>query len=501
MPPRTGGLDRPDPRHKLRIVYFNGRGETGICGGVFMPRADQRVVGQGAQLAQAVPHLLRCALEQAAASQRHQAVGGKDGVAVGKVEGDMPDGMARHLDHYGGLPADHDLVTLGDGKVERGQAVDIGGGTDHAGTVRAAQIVHACDVVVVVVRDQDVRQAPAPRGKRCGDRRGFRRIDKRGLSGRAVMQKKCVVVGPARDGNDVQGHGKMAPSCYVQMQASLKGTVAAMHLDVLDLRNFYYRSALGRAAQKVIRDKLVTLWPEAKGQTVVGFGFAVPLLRPFLADARRVIGLMPGPQGVMPWPAGQPNVSVLCEETLWPVQTGQADKLVVLHGLETCEHPTALLEECWRVLGPGGKAVFIVPNRAGLWSRRDATPFGYGRPYSLGQLETQLRLHRFQPERAFSALYQPPSHRQVWRRAAAFMESAGRHLPTFAAGGVLIVEVTKMVNAPTRPGLPVKARRPMRVLDALPTPAAMVGAATCGDDAAASPGVARPARQKAPVKV
>ena len=53
-----------------------------------------------------------------------------------------------------------------------------------------------------------------------------------------------------------------------------------MHLDVLDLRNFYYRSPLGRAAQKVIRDQLVSIWPEAKAQCVVGYGFAVPLLRP-----------------------------------------------------------------------------------------------------------------------------------------------------------------------------------------------------------------------------
>lgn len=248
-----------------------------------------------------------------------------------------------------------------------------------------------------------------------------------------------------------------------------------MHLDVLDLRNFYYRSPLGRAAQKVIRDQLLSLWPEAKGQTVVGYGFAVPLLRPYLGHARRVIGLMPGPQGVMPWPAGQPNVSVLCEEALWPVQTGHADKLVLLHGLETSEHPTAVLDECWRVLGPGGRAVFIVPNRAGLWSRRDVTPFGYGRPYSLGQLEAQLRRHRFQPERAMAALYQPPSERRLWRKAAAFMENAGRHLPAFAAGGVLVVEATKQISARPRPGSPVRATRPMRVLDALPTPAALEG--------------------------
>lgn len=240
-----------------------------------------------------------------------------------------------------------------------------------------------------------------------------------------------------------------------------------MHLDILDLRNFYYRSALGRGAQKVIRDDLVKLWPEAKGQTVVGFGFAVPLLRPYLADARRVTGLMPGPQGVMPWPAGQPNVSVLCEDTIWPVQTGQVDKLVVMHGLETSDNPTALLDECWRVLGPGGRAVFIVPNRAGLWSRSDKTPFGYGRPYSLGQLDAQLRKHQFVTERSLSTLYQPPSHRRIWRKAAGMLETLGHKLPVVVAGGVLMVEVSKQMAAPTRPGLSERVRRPLRALEGI----------------------------------
>ncbi|SDE38063.1 hypothetical protein [Limimaricola pyoseonensis] len=245
-----------------------------------------------------------------------------------------------------------------------------------------------------------------------------------------------------------------------------------MHLDVLDLRNFYYRSALGRAAQKAIRDQLVEWWTPAQcqHQTVVGYGFAVPLLRPYLATARRVIGLMPGPQGVMPWPAGQPNVSVLCEETLWPIRTGQADRLVLMHGLETSEHGSALLEECWRALGPGGRAVFVVPNRAGLWSRSDATPFGYGRPYSQTQLEAQLARHRFVAERAVSALYQPPSLRRGWRRSAAFLEKAGKHLPVFNAGGVLMVEASKQVVAPNRPGLTSKVKRPLRVLEGIGAP-------------------------------
>ncbi|TMV85041.1 class I SAM-dependent methyltransferase [Thioclava sp. BHET1] len=245
-----------------------------------------------------------------------------------------------------------------------------------------------------------------------------------------------------------------------------------MHLDVLDLRNFYYRTGLGRAAQKAVRDSLVTLWPEAKGQTVVGFGFAAPLLRPFVADARRVIGLMPAPQGVMPWPQGLPNLSVLTEETQWPLATGMVDKLVLLHGLETSDNPTALLEECWRVLGPGGRVVFIVPARAGLWARRDVTPFGHGRPYSLGQLEAQLRNHAFTPERHRSALYTLPSRRRFWLRTASFWERAGSSVAPWLAGGVLMVEASKQVYAPKKPGLRDVMRSPLKVLEGMPVPGA-----------------------------
>ena len=244
-----------------------------------------------------------------------------------------------------------------------------------------------------------------------------------------------------------------------------------MHLDVRDLRNFYYRSALGRAAQGVIRANVMGFWPEASRQTVAGFGFAVPLLRPYLKDARRVIGLMPAPQGVMPWPPGAPNVAVLCEDTLWPLETGMVDKLIVMHGLETSENPGLLLDEACRVLGPGGCALFIVPNRAGLWSRSDRTPFGYGHPYSAGQLESLLKTHGFEIRRHASALYQPPSGRRFWLRTGKVWERMGKALPVITGGGVLIVEVSKQVPAPTRPGLAEAVRKPLRILDGITQPA------------------------------
>ncbi|GFE65272.1 class I SAM-dependent methyltransferase [Litoreibacter roseus] len=245
-----------------------------------------------------------------------------------------------------------------------------------------------------------------------------------------------------------------------------------MHLDVQDLKKFYYRTGLGRVAQRAIRDQVRDLWRDTKGQTVVGFGFAAPLLRPFLGEARRVIALMPGPQGVMHWPVGQDNVSVLCEETLWPLQPGQVDRLVLLHGLETCENPSALLDEIWRVLGPGGRVLFIVPNRAGLWSRRDATPFGYGRPYSLTQLEAQLKRHNFTPETHRAVLYSPPSHKRFWMKSAPMLEAFGRRISSHYAGGVLMVEATKQVYAPRKKGLKVDVRAPLRALEGAGAPVA-----------------------------
>ncbi|MGJ8544309.1 MAG: methyltransferase domain-containing protein [Sulfitobacter sp.] len=238
-----------------------------------------------------------------------------------------------------------------------------------------------------------------------------------------------------------------------------------MHLDVQDLRNFYYRSALGRAAQKSLRGRMLELWPEAKGQTVVGFGFAAPLLRPYLADARRVVTLMPGPQGVMPWPPGLPNNSVLCEETLWPIETGHVDRLVLMHGLETSERPSDVLEECWRVLGPGGRMLVIVPNRAGLWARRDATPFGYGRPYTPSQLEAQLKKHQFLPERYRSALHQIPSGQRVWMKSAALFDRVGRQMPTVLAGGAFMVEASKRVWPPKGHVQRTPARRAIQILE------------------------------------
>lgn len=243
-----------------------------------------------------------------------------------------------------------------------------------------------------------------------------------------------------------------------------------MHLDVVELRKFYHATGLGGLVERSLRERLRAMWPKTGGMTVAGFGFAGPFLRPFLDDAARVLCLMPAQQGVCPWPGEGPNLSTLIEETLWPLPQGLVDRLVVAHGLETCERPEALLSEIWRVLAPGGRAIFIVPNRAGLWARRDATPFGYGRPYSVGQLERTLAAHRFSTERHVGALYHPPSHARFWLRLAPAIERIGTRLDIERLAGVAIVEATKLVYVKPNNGAKERARRPLKVLEDLATP-------------------------------
>lgn len=238
-----------------------------------------------------------------------------------------------------------------------------------------------------------------------------------------------------------------------------------MHQDVYFLRDFYYTTQLGRAAQKAMRDQLQQRWPSVKGLSVAGFGFAAPLLRPSLNDASRVMALMPAQQGVLHWPAETENHSVLVEETSWPLASESIDRLVVLHGLETSERPAALMEEIARVLKVGARLMLIVPNRSGLWARRESTPFGLGRPYSLRQIETLLREHGFSVDTTSSALFFPPKDRKSWLNWAMMLENLGQRLPRSPAGGVLLVEATRIPDAPGPSGLSVRERKPLRILD------------------------------------
>ncbi|WP_157115363.1 class I SAM-dependent methyltransferase [Paracoccus contaminans] len=275
-----------------------------------------------------------------------------------------------------------------------------------------------------------------------------------------------------------------------------------MHHDVVDLRRFYYQRALGRVVQRVLRDRLTAIWPpgHSAGMTVAGYGFAAPMLRPYIAPARRVTALMPAAQGAMPWPAGLPNHSVLCDEDAWPIDTGSIDRLVLLHGLETADDAAGLLAEAWRVLGPGGRMVVMVPNRAGLWAQSETTPFGNGRSYTRGQLEAQTRAAGFVCLGSGAALYIPPSDRRFWLRSAHLWERTGTRIARLLIAGVVVAEFTKQVVAPVGRRRPVLVPSPLEVLEGIraPQPAGTGAGAGQGARRGAAPGAQGQARKARP---
>lgn len=244
-----------------------------------------------------------------------------------------------------------------------------------------------------------------------------------------------------------------------------------MHLDVTELRRFYERTHLGSIARAAIRPALTDHWPDVKGMNVAAFGFGLPFLRPFVDEAQRMIALMPAQMGAFHWPLEAGNISVLTDERRWPLATGFLDRLLIVHGLENSERPRAVLEEAHRVLAPGGRALIIAPNRTGAWARRDAVPFGHGRPYSVRQLERQLRDHALEPVRHSAALYALPSQKRFWLRMAALAEATGKRMDAQRFAGVIIVEAVKTAYAAPRNGAPVTARNRLEVLGGIGRPA------------------------------
>ena len=221
-----------------------------------------------------------------------------------------------------------------------------------------------------------------------------------------------------------------------------------MHQDVIELKEFYYASALGKVSRRILQARIRERWPNVAGDRVLGLGFAAPFLRLFKDEATHIACAMPAEQGVMPWPPEGPFVSTLCHDSLLPFRDATFDRVVAAHSIEHSVSLSALLTETWRVMSDQGRLIVVVPNRRSMWARAEATPFGHGKPFSRQQLKQLFRDHGFAPDYMSEALFLPPTTSRLMLRSARTLEGLGRRfMPAF--GGAMIVEASKALYRPT----------------------------------------------------
>ncbi|ORE94705.1 type 11 methyltransferase [Stappia sp. 22II-S9-Z10] len=233
-----------------------------------------------------------------------------------------------------------------------------------------------------------------------------------------------------------------------------------MHLDVTQLSAFYL-SPLGRIARQILAAEVRSVWPDVRGDRIVGLGHATPFLRPFLGEAERVLAVMPAAEGVLHWPPEGPNLTTLAYEQHLPLPDNSVDRLLIVHLLEATKDPAEVLREAWRVLVPSGRVLAVVPYRAGAWARADSTPMGLGRPFSRAQLARLMDECWLDPVDVRRCLYVPPSRMRMVLGSARAWERIGRSVvPRFA--GLLAIEGRKTLTR----GIPV--RPPRKLADLVP---------------------------------
>jgi SAM-dependent methyltransferase len=218
-----------------------------------------------------------------------------------------------------------------------------------------------------------------------------------------------------------------------------------MASDVIDLRDFY-ETSLGHVARQMIRRAIRRIWPDLRGQRLLGIGYATPFLSAISAETERSAALMPAALGVLGWPADGRNLVALADEGELPFADYSIDRVLLVHAVETSGEVGPLLKEIWRVLAGGGRLLVVAPNRRGIWARLDRTPFGSGRPYTMSQLSQLLRDELFTPIGSATALFIPPVPEGIILRSAPAWERIGtRFFPTVA--GVVLIEAAKQIYA------------------------------------------------------
>lgn len=235
-----------------------------------------------------------------------------------------------------------------------------------------------------------------------------------------------------------------------------------MWLDAQSLEDFY-QTPWGEQVCATVSDALESLWPKDEfpsDSRLLGMGYALPFLDLWAAKAQSCLAFMPRRLGVTHWPerAFDPNtpaarknrinLTAHVQSDMMPLADRSIDRILVTHSFEFANNLQAQCDELYRVLDDQGSVLMVLPNRAGLWSRSERSPFGYGVPFTPGQITGVLRTSGFEISKLHGALFYPPRPNRFVIKHAGKLEKVGGNWAKLMAG-VLIVHARKQ-NPPIK---------------------------------------------------
>ncbi len=197
----------------------------------------------------------------------------------------------------------------------------------------------------------------------------------------------------------------------------------------------WYATPPGREAARLLSAAVRPLLGRGATSRLLALGQTAPVLTRLHGLRHERVAVIA--ETAQRWPLTMANRCAVADPERLPFGDALFDDALLIHALELVERPRVVLRELWRVLAPAGRVVLVVPNRAGVWARVEALPFGRGHPYGRGGLTRLLEGAMFEVEHWSTALAAPPVARLRWLEG-----TLARYAPTL--GGVHVVAARKV---------------------------------------------------------
>lgn len=221
-------------------------------------------------------------------------------------------------------------------------------------------------------------------------------------------------------------------------------------MDIKSLLDFY-ATPLGELVHLYVQDT-VDQFLNIKQGSILGLGFATPYLKESLFETNQVMAFMPEYIGGITWPTPAASRTAVVKEDSLPLPNKSVDRILLIHGVEFAKNAQRMIGELSRILKSDGKILIIAPNKRGIWSHFENTPFGFGHSFSMSQLSQILSNEGFKCLIKERFLYFPPSQSLYTQSFFAPMEMIGSYLiPKLSGLNAIIADKRTFAIIPKKP--------------------------------------------------